>query len=388
MIKQSKTLGGMWSNFLDLLTLSARSMEKTLVPATKKLIEKLISMVNVFKEMSPVLKTTIFLFGLFLSVVGPLLIVFASIISLGRFVANAFLLIAVSAKGAQLSTLGWVVKFGLMGVAMLAVIAILALLVEDIVAFVKGQKSLVGKFIEPWETLKPKLNAAIKPFLILLEDALSNIKGLLMGIAEFMTGVFTDDIEKSTKGLEKIIINFLNLLGNVITIVLGLLWKLLKSIVGAILQWGPRTYKIMKRGLQNAVISLGNVIVKTLDKVIGTIKNKLKSLGLEKLFDFDIGAGFAGINNLGGAFKIPSSASDSEPMFNINGLRNMASSMSNMLRKDNSKSISVNANIQTFVPEGTPQYQAESLVQTSKNAAEEVFNTKINNLFTNIPEIE
>ena len=140
MIKQAKTLGGLWSNLLDIITLSMRSFEKELLPIFKKVVTFLITIVKTLNDrVTPTMKTIIFFLGVIVAGIGPLLLAFAGILKLGSFVSGAFLAISMAAKAANKSTLLFAGKLILMAAAAAAVIAIIPTITVGLI----GQRYLV-----------------------------------------------------------------------------------------------------------------------------------------------------------------------------------------------------------------------------------------------------
>lgn len=179
MAKQVKTLGGMWSNFLDILTLSTRQFEKDLLPMFKKVILFLFDIVSFFQNrVSPTMKMILFWFGAILATIGPLLLIFGGIITLGMGVAKVFTMIAAAAAVKNLTMGVMLLKYILIAAAIAAVIALIALLIEDFILYTKGQKSLFGKILPPWDELKEKIEAvkfAIAKFALKWNDSLESV---------------------------------------------------------------------------------------------------------------------------------------------------------------------------------------------------------------------
>jgi len=319
--------------------------------------------------MSSTLKAIIFIFGGLLAVIGPLLLSFTLIVTIGKFVAGTFVLISQAATKANISTTVFVAKFALMGVAVLAVIAILILVAEDIAMFVQGQDSLVGKFMAPWSELAPKINAALAPFIIILQDMWNNIKNILTGIIDFTVGIFTNDVDKAAKGLELILADSLDFLANMVAMILPILWTTLKTIWSLLTTVIPQIFTMLNNMIATAIKSVFKTILAAFDKLFSTIKSKLTDSGVGKFF--------------GNMFSSPAFGSGGLAMAGGGGI---PSNIGNSLNSN--KSINISATIQTFVPEGTPQYQADSLNETSRAVAQEVFNANINNLYNDIPEVE
>ena len=146
MIKQSKTLGGLWSNFKDLITLTVGDYQKKLLPMFKGMVKFLIKLLDFFKNrLSPTMKKSIFLIGAFAAAIGPLILIFTALVNVGMMVRTTFLAIAGAARIANLSTSLFMLKFALMGIAAIAILLLGLGIFEDITVFLKGGDSLIGK---------------------------------------------------------------------------------------------------------------------------------------------------------------------------------------------------------------------------------------------------
>lgn len=155
MIKQSKTLGGLWSNFLDIITLSARQFEKDLLPMFKKIVMGLTSIIRYISEkVSPTMKLIVFWMAALLAAIGPLLLGFSGIILLGKGVAAAYTFMTAAAAAHNITVGALMVKYLLWAALLVAIIALIALLIEDFILYTKNQDSLIGKILPPWEDLK------------------------------------------------------------------------------------------------------------------------------------------------------------------------------------------------------------------------------------------
>ena len=128
MIKQSKTLGGLWSNFVDRVLLSAKLVEKQLLPPFKKFVMFLSRLLDMFNKIDPRIKAFVFWVGALIATVGPLSLVLSVLI-------KAFSVLAI--------------KIAALAAPILGVIALLGLLVEDVVGYVNGARSALGMLLPP-----------------------------------------------------------------------------------------------------------------------------------------------------------------------------------------------------------------------------------------------
>ncbi len=389
MIDQSKTLGGLWSNLKDFMTLASLSMRDFLLPTAKKVVKWFLKLTEAFKDMSLILKAVIWTFLAIPAVIAPLLLAFTLLIHLGTFVSGTFVLMARSATAANTSMNMLLLKFGLLALAFIAVIALLVLLTEDIVAFTKGQKSLIGEFLEPWSTLQPKMKAVLDPFLILINDTWENLKKMFNGIIKFIKGSLTDDLELTLEGVDGIVRGFFGGFGDLSAILYGILKGLSKVLSSFIINLLPNLITGLVKGFENAFDSVVFYIIESFIKMFDDIWESFKNSKLGKILtklipgmNVDIkdtsGKGF--IDQIGNNFK----NSVNKFGFNSNFMR--TKTIGDQISKNPnraSKTFNINANIETYVPEGTPQFQIDVLRETARLSAEEVFNKNLENLSTN-----
>jgi len=105
--KQSKTLSGLWSTLKDNFGILGREIMETVLPAFKKLVEKMTKLVMWFRDLNPQAKKMIVIIAGIAATMGPLLFV------IGKLIAIAPALIgAISGIGAAMQIamgpVGWI----------------------------------------------------------------------------------------------------------------------------------------------------------------------------------------------------------------------------------------------------------------------------------------
>lgn len=203
MIKQSKTLGGLWSNFKDAITLSARKFEGSLLPALKKIVLFLTKLVDVLaKRVSPTMFMIVFAIGGMLAIIGPLLIALTVMIKVGMMVAAVYAAMTVAATAHNVTVGVLLLKYLLLAALFIAIIALLALLVEDFILYTKDQDSMFGKILPKWVVLKEYIDNVVTA----LENAGAAVHRLTVNWTKFWEGVggkifdfakFFTDVNKS-----------------------------------------------------------------------------------------------------------------------------------------------------------------------------------------------
>ncbi|MEE9374556.1 MAG: tape measure protein [Saprospiraceae bacterium] len=195
MIKQSKTLGGLWSNFKDLLLLSIKDMETTLLPAFKKIVLQMIRLTRMLEKLDPQLKAILFWAGAFVAIVPPLILGFSALVKVVIFAQEAFIALRVAAAAANTTMLLLIGKFLLVGAAIAVVLAVLALVIEDIIVFQRGGKSLIGTLIDGFDRWKKQMTDIGIFIPEIFANIVSDLNNMLNSIIELLFGVFTGNFK-------------------------------------------------------------------------------------------------------------------------------------------------------------------------------------------------
>lgn len=376
MIKQSKTLGGLWSNFLDRLTLSAKSMNKKLLPLFKGFVAVLLKLVRMLERLNPEMKLVIFVMGGIAALVGPLVLGFALLARTGMFVVTMFNFMTAAAVKAQRSLTSVILRLALIGVAVIAVIAAIALITEDIVQFVKGNDSLLGQFLEPWVTLGPKIMAALGPFLILFGELWDDVLSIIKSTGAFFIAIFSDDTETATKAIENIIKKSIDGIIVLLAILIPAVGIWLKAMFMVFMKMLPvisiAIANIIWTAVKGIVIGVQNIVVDAIKSLWTTITDFFSNLGakipgLSSLFSGSLNGTVTGI----GADGIDRNA--------IGAQLQQGSTTNNRggnVQNDNTFNITT----PITVPEGTTEEQRRSIAADMGSMVRSLFETEINNL--------
>lgn len=154
--KQSKTLGGLWATLMSRWYMFRTEIGKIIVESLKLkdvlqfVIDKLSTMVKIFKELPKALQGAIFVFGIFITLLGPALVM------LGMFLNTAVSIMALkfglSMFGVSLGMIA--AKVGpliLLFTKWIAIIALVYLALDDLYNWIKGNDSLTGVLLGPWQ---------------------------------------------------------------------------------------------------------------------------------------------------------------------------------------------------------------------------------------------
>lgn len=349
MEKQSKTLGGRWSNFKDRITISMKVFESEWMPLLKgamkfinEAFDKLVS------KLDPAMIRFITSLGAILALIGPILLAISAFFATGTAIVGmlATLKLALGILGVGIAAV--MIKFTLAIAAVGAVIAIVALLVEDLWSYAKGQDSLFGTFFGPWEELKPKVLGIINSVMRVLRTFWNLLSSFFSGILKIIKGFWEGDIDLFFDGVFETISNFFGML-------VFFVWEIVIRFWGRLRSWAWSKILGFIEQLMRRALAL---TVGTFEKLLATaMKYYEKIKGMFSFLGIGGGGTLATPNLSPAAFGAASTTSTNINMVN-------------------------NSTIQ--VPEGTTQYQKDFLKQANKKLADQMFGAKLSELSSNI----
>ncbi len=346
MIKQAKTLGGMWSNFQDIIALTVRDFSKDLLPMFKKIVLGLIRIVDTFKRLSPTMKRIIWFFGLFLALLGPVTLALWAFVTVGKAVTAGLLAIFTAARLANMNVLLFLGKFVLITVAILAAIGLAVIAFEDVFTFMKGGESATGRIIALLDKLNEKLKAIGVFTLNFLKRIFGNVSDIIDGFFETIIGTFTGRWKFALDGIIKFFVSALKLIANTTLIVF------------------------------QPVLDIINTIFKTKFD-LGKIMDDLIEVGKKAPGIFGKGFG-AGKDLLEKAVTSSHAALGGVLFGDITG----------GMSPGGGDTFNINSNITLPIKEGTPAAQVEDLDRTARAAVKAQFQEEIRHLANSMPERE
>lgn len=342
MVKQAKTLGGLWSNFKDIIVLTAKEFSSDLLPVFKKIVLFFIKMVDVFKnDISPTMKKTLFIIGALLGVIGPLTLALTILISVGKVLASTFILISGAAKAAHLSTLVFMAKFLLIGLLIVGVTLLSLALYDELMTEMKGGKTVLGEFETFLDKLQKKLEDMRIFTLSIFRDMFKEISDSMDRFFDSMFSLFSGKWKKFWNELNQSALNAFNALAQGLLGIFQPIFDLLNKIFGT-------------------KLNLAEISRKTDELIIEAAKLPFK-VGKD-LFEKAV----MGTHGAIGGMLFGDITSPMQGVTNFN----------------------INSKITIPVPEGTPAEQVERLDKTARHAVTSQFEKEIRNLTHSLPEVE
>jgi hypothetical protein len=167
-----------------------------LLPVLNKFFALGTLVLNWVDELNDSTKITIMIFAGLLALMGPLAIGAAGLLTVVKtlMMFSTFIGGLAGLKGALLMALQ--PQFLLIAAAILVAVAALALFIEDVVTWVQGGDSLIGKLLGPWETWAANLREI---FSLAVEDFGTFVKALGIALVDGLSDL-SDKLEKSTFG--------------------------------------------------------------------------------------------------------------------------------------------------------------------------------------------
>lgn len=278
--RQAQTLHGIFSNLVDSVYFLSSSFGSQIVrvlnlgEAIKKLIAFLNKLNEQFLDLDDSQKKLILGVTALLFVLGPLMVFLSTWIKLGTFVISTIRLMSASILGLQAGLGSLLVRVLLIPGAIMAAMASIFLLIDELNIWMKGGETYLGDFLGPFSKYEERVNSfynKIKSFyekfkedLKILKDYVETdfitpIKDMFTNLFNYIHGLVEHDIEKISESLDNIA---------------PILWQLYCNIVN---------------GLAYIIVTLWDALI---DAICEVIKN-LPSIIVDAITDSIAGAGFS-----------------------------------------------------------------------------------------------
>lgn len=212
MDKQSKTIGGMFSNLLDSLIKVARELGFAIIDTIHlggvlKLLTGAVSgLANWLKDLNPSIRKLIV--GLFTltALLGPVLIGLS-------LMSKALLLVRSTLRLATGEAIGFQAALFWIPAVIIAIIALLWIFIDDLIVWMHGGDSVLGKVLGSWDNFKNGIVSVmdfIKKYLGLAWEFVLNI---FKGSIDFIKALMGPSLVGKIKGGFESMINFIKGLG-------------------------------------------------------------------------------------------------------------------------------------------------------------------------------
>ena len=357
MEKQSKSLGGRFSNLTDSFTLLlvefGKMIEETfnLKENIRKLTDFITKMRTVFQSLDPRVKKAIVIFGAFVALIGPIVFAIGTLITSIAFLGASI----VAVKALFIAFAPVVIALMLPLLKIIAIIVAVGvaifLLIGDFKAWANGGNSVIGELLGGFQRFK---------------DVIVNIFSIIKSVfVNLWKSMFADSSEASDKFFDK----FVQGLKNLAILMLPILAKMVVKIITFLFGLGV----VIGRLFRTILDGIGNLITTILGKIFTGIANFIRQ-SMKSIFDripkfigkfgklLDFGANITNKTESGASFG---------------GLRNNAivqSGRQSVSTVNSNAKVSVNLQI----PMGTPEAQSQFL----RDEAGMVFEQKMNSILS------
>jgi hypothetical protein len=260
----------------------------------------------------------------------------------------------------------------------LAIVAIgiaLALLIDDMRAWVKGNDSFLGSVLGSWKNFVRQLQIFFAPFVDIILSIWESIKGIFIAGIHNIKALFSGNDADLKKGMKE----FLGYLA-------GFIDGLINLIIMSIVKGAPLLYKILYTladiirtllltALRSVLSSLWELVLSFVKAAVDKVSSFFTSPIFQSIGKFLGGAGrelSAFVSNAGGAGVSTSSLAPSPAVVN---------------RSVNQGNKVVSLQVNQTVPAGTKKDQADFIKKTTQDTFREHFNILLRSALANAPEI-
>jgi tape measure domain-containing protein len=266
MEKMMQTIGGVFSNLIDSLYVLSSSFGSQIVKvlnlgeAVKKFIAFLNKLNEQFLDLDDSQKKLILGVTALLLVLGPLMVFLSTWIKLGTFVISTIRLMSASILGLQAGLGSLLVRVLFIPGAIMAAMASIFLLIDELNVWMKGGDTYLGDFLGPFSKYEERVNSfynKIKSFyenfkedLKILKDYVETdfitpIKDMFTNLFNYVHGLVEHDIEKISESLEN--------MGPI-------MWKLFSSIVNGLAYVIMTLWDTLVNVIYEGIKGLSNII--------------------------------------------------------------------------------------------------------------------------------
>jgi tape measure domain-containing protein len=276
MEKMMQTIGGVFSNLIDSLYVLSSSFGSQIVKvlnlgeAIKKFIAFLNKLNEQFLDLDDSQKKLILGVTALLFVLGPLMVFLSTWIKLGTFVISTIRLMSASILGLQAGLGSFLLRVLLIPGAIMAAMASIFLLIDELNIWMKGGDTYLGDFLGPFSKYEERVNSfynKIKSFYENLKkdlkilkgyvetDFITPIKDMFTNLFNYVHGLVEHDIEEISKSLDN--------MGPII-------WKLYSNIVNGLVYTIITLWEKLNDVIYEGIKGLSNTIFNAIaDSIVG-----------------------------------------------------------------------------------------------------------------------
>lgn len=295
--EMANTLSGQVSKLKKTFQDLTEELSKSLYPTIKKITEKLQGLVDWFKGLNDKQKETITKIGLLITALGPALLIIGKLISFGGTIMSV--LAKISGLIAGLST-----GTGALGGVLTALTGPIGIVIGVVAALAAGFALLWNKsetfrnsMIEVGQSMMKTYNEHIKPTIDNIKEIISMLwNDIIVPLAQYLWETFSPIIEKVFTVAGKIISSVFEKVGIIVKGATGVLKGLIQFVSGVFSGNWKKAWDGVKETFGNTFEALKGLFKTPINWIINKLNQFIDGINKIQVPDWVPGVGGKGIN--------------------------------------------------------------------------------------------
>ena len=295
--EMANTLSGQVSKLKKTFQDLTGELSKSLYPTIKKITEKLQGLVNWFKGLNDKQKETITKIGLLITVLGPALLIIGKLISFSGTIISVLAKISGLIAGLSIGTgaLGGVLTAltGPIGI----VIGVVAALTAGFALLWNKSETFRNSMIEVGQSMMKTYNEHIKPTIDNIKEIISMLwNDIIVPLAQYLWETFSPIIEKVFTVAGKIISSVFEKVGIIVKGATGVLKGLIQFVSGVFSGNWKKAWDGVKETFGNTFEALKGLFKTPINWIINKLNQFIDGINKIQVPDWVPGVGGKGIN--------------------------------------------------------------------------------------------
>ena len=295
--EMANTLSGQVSKLKKTFQDLTGELSKSLYPTIKKITEKLQGLVDWFKGLNDKQKETITKIGLLITVLGPALLIIGKLISFGGTIMSVLAKISGLIAGLSIGTgaLGGVLTAltGPIGI----VIGVVAALAAGFALLWNKSETFRNSMIEVGQSMMKTYNEHIKPTIDNIKEIISMLwNDIIVPLAQYLWETFSPIIEKVFTVAGKIISSVFEKVGIIVKGATGVLKGLIQFVSGVFSGNWKKAWDGVKETFGNTFEALKGLFKTPINWIINKLNQFIDGINKIQVPDWVPGVGGKGIN--------------------------------------------------------------------------------------------
>ena len=295
--EMANTLSGQVSKLKKTFQDLTGELSKSLYPTIKKITEKLQGLVDWFKGLNDKQKETITKIGLLITALGPALLIIGKLISFGGTIMSVLAKISGLIAGLSIGTgaLGGVLTAltGPIGI----VIGVVAALAAGFALLWNKSETFRNSMIEVGQSMMKTYNEHIKPTIDNIKEIISMLwNDIIVPLAKYLWETFSPIIEKVFTVAGKIISSVFEKVGIIVKGATGVLKGLIQFVSGVFSGNWKKAWDGVKETFGNTFEALKGLFKTPINWIINKLNQFIDGINKIQVPDWVPGVGGKGIN--------------------------------------------------------------------------------------------